>query len=195
MSEFELPDVMDISPEAIAAVENSLSPDPVPPPTARRDVDRKGNEYFRWSEQFVLEALTRSVAPSGLTVYFVQAKIRPNGEENHKNAGKRVYSRYRINYKVISGSVENPGHEIMNRLSLRSLVSLLKATEAMPDDVGTKGLGASYLMALFPKEEDIVQSPLIGRIVTGTVVNSPDKRENARNPRNNEVETWLPEVE
>ena len=193
--DLELPDVLDISPEAIAAAESSLDPEAKPPADARKDTDKKGNEYFRWSESLVIEKASRKRSTSGLTGFEIQSKIRPNGEEGHANAGKRIWTRYYINYKVLGGQEQNESHTIMNRLSLRAIASLMKATGFLPDDASSKGLSASYLIAMFPAESEPVNSPFNGKVVTGTISNGPDKREGARNPRNNSVESWLPAAE
>lgn len=194
MSEdFQLPDVLDVTPETIAAAEASLDPEVKPPADARHDKDKQNNEYWRWSEIMVIEKAELKRSPtSGLTVFFIQSKVRPNGSPDHRNAEKKVFTRYHVNFPVLAGLEQNDKHEIMNRLSMRSIASLLKATALMPDDASSKGLSGSYLKQIFPADTEVHASPLVGQIVTGVVVNAPNKRDNTRT---NSVEAWLPKPE
>jgi hypothetical protein len=194
--EFEMPDIMDVSPEAAAAAEASLDPDVKVPVKARKDVDKKTqDEYFRWTDSLVIEKAQRGKTTSGLTEFFIQAKIRPDGDPENKNIGKRVFSRYRVNFKVLRGQEKSPGHEIMNRLALAAIISLLKATSFAPQDASATGLKAALLTHLFPAEVEPHESPLVGKVAVGNICDKPNKGQNARKPRQTEVETWLPPVE
>jgi len=193
--ELDLPDIMDVSPETAAAAEASLDPDVKIPNKARKDVDKKtGDEYFRWSDILVIEKAQRGRTQTGLTEFFIQAKIRPDGDPDNKNVGKRVFSRYRVNFKVLSGAEQNPGHEVMNRIALAAILSLLKATGFAPLDAATAGLKAALLTHVFPAEVEPHDSPLVGLVVVGNICNKPNKGQNARRDRQTEVETWLPPV-
>lgn len=187
-SDFQLPDIFDVSPEAVAAAEASLDPDVKPPVGAREDTDKKtGDKYYRWTEAVTLEVVQRKRSASGLTEFYVQAKVRP-GAVPSKNVGKRVFSRYRINFKVLNGMESNPKHEIMNRLSMPSIMSLLKATGFAPSDPNA-GLPASLLLHLFPAEVETHESPLTGKVLLASICDAPNK--GGKRPRQTEVETWV----
>ena len=191
--EITLPDMVDISAEAVQQAEASLDPSVPPPSYARKDTDKKtGDEIFRWNDNLLIEHTERKRAKSGLTVFYVRAKIRPNGEAENKSVGKKINCNYRINFKVVAGTEDNEGHKIMNHLSTRSLLSLLKATGFAPKD-SAGGLPVSLLAALFPLESDAFVSPLVGKVAVGNVVNRPNKQATEeRYKRQTEVESWLP---
>lgn len=193
--EFQLPDIMDVSPEATQAAEAALDPNVKVPENAREDKDKKtGDSYFRWPENLVIEKAQSSRSASGLTVFFVQAKIRASEGSLADNLGRRVFTRYRLNFRVLNGQEDNPGHEIMNRLSLTAITSLLRATGFLPTDAKTKGITAALLKHVFPNDTDVHDSPIVGKTAIGNLVNRPNKGEGARHPRQTEVETWLPDV-
>lgn len=195
--EFVLPDIYDISPETISETEAGLNPNLIPPDGARKDTDKNGEVYFRWPELLLIEKAQSTRTKSGLTEFFVQAKVRPT--EGSGNVSKRVFSRYRVNFKVMRGEEENGGHRVMNRLSMTGLLSLLKSTGFLPNTVSTTGVPAALLLHLFPTyvptEIDSiannVTSELVEKIAVGNIVDRPNKG-NPKYPRTVEVETWLP---
>jgi hypothetical protein len=142
-----------------------------------------------------IEAVSRKTTESKLTAFYVMAKIRPSdmAPGQNQNVGKYVHTRYHINFKVLKGLEKNRGHEIMNDLSMRGLISLVKATGNAPDDLAEAGLSAALLRMLFPLEgEQVAENPLLGAVVVANIVNSPNKGAGARKPRQTHAETWSP---
>jgi hypothetical protein len=189
----ELPDILDVSPEAVSQTEAALDPQVHPPDDARVDLDKKtGAVYKRWAMLLTIERALRSTTASKLVCFFVQARVRPSGIAGDRTVGKRVFSRYFVNFPVLNGQEVNPGHAGMNERSMKSVVSLIKAAGLAPTDMTDTGLKAAFLSYLFPKETDVNESPLIGKEFVGNCVEQPNNSPKARFPRDTSVELWLP---
>lgn len=192
----ELPDILDISPEAVLTAEASLDPQVKPPADARVDTDKKTSaEYKRWAMRLSIDKVQRSATESKLTVFFVQARVRPSGVPGDKNVGKYVFSRYFVNFRVLNGLEVNEGHTGMNNRSMKSIVSLIKSAGLAPDDMADTGLKAAFLVHLFPKDTEPHTSPLIGKTFIGNCVEQPNNSPKAKFPRDTSVELWLPEAQ
>lgn len=190
----ELPDIIDVSPEAVSSTEAALDPQVKPPADARVDVDKKtGVERKRWAMSLSIERAERSSTSTGLVCFYVQARVRPSGIPGDKNVGKYVFSRYFVNFPILNGTITEPAsHVFMNERSMKSIVSLLKAANLAPENMATEGLKASYLAHIFPKDTDVNQSPLLGNLFVGNCVEQPNNSPKAKYPRETSVELWLP---
>ena len=196
MSEQEItvPDFYDVTPEAMATVDAALDPLPKPPENATVTIDkRNGDRYVRWSEALVLDQIESSRSPKGHTMILIRGKIKALGAPS-QNVGKRVFSRYTINFPVLNGLVKDEGLEAMNNRSMAAVKTVLQATGYWP---ASGRLTADLLRTAFPpKNPDgsgtVTQSPLLAKVVIGNLVESPNKGEGAKRDRDTKAETYLP---
>jgi len=187
--EIKVPEFLDVSPEAQAAADAAMDPNVRPPAGAKVAIDKKtGDEYFRWSEIAVIEEAASSRSPKGHTCFQVVTKIRPSGDPQNKNVGRKVWTRVYINFPVLAGAVQDDGLAAMNFRSVGTLQTLLRATGYAPREPGLK---AALLKSLFPVG-GMPPSPLVGKVVVMNLVNSPNKGENVKYDRQTQAESFLP---
>lgn len=194
MSDQHIPDFLDISPEAqaaaAAAMSRKLNWDP--PETAYVSTNEKnGDVYERWTEEVVVENAWRETTKGGLISAVVQIKSRPGNPNEHE----RTWGRHTMHPAVLARTADSETtakYSMMNDRAINAITTLLKSTGFSTEG----GLTGKLLNFIFPlKNAPGAKSPLIGKIVVANVLNSPNKGEKAKSPRQTSVDSYLPEME
>lgn len=194
MSETHIPDFLDISPDAqaaaTAAMSRKLNLDP--PADASSYTTEKGDTYERWNEAGLIEAAWRETTKTGLITAVIQVKIRAGMPNQHE----RTWGRHLIHPGVLAGvgnEEQIKKYANMNDRSINALTTLINATGFTPE---TGGISGKLLGFLFPtKNAPGAKSPLCGKTAVVNLVNSPNKGEKAKSPRQTNIDSYLPDGE
>src|SRR6185503_11186127 len=108
--------------------------------------------------------------------------------------GSTVFARHMIHFAALAGSADEitkAKYAWMNDRSINALTTLLRATGFHPE---TGGLTGKLLNYMFPvKNAPGATSPLKGKAVQLNLVDSPNRGEQAKTPRQTGVESYLPD--
>lgn len=188
-----MPDFIDVGEDVVKAAAAAMSRKFVldPPDDAVVNTTDKGDVYKRWTEGAVIENLWREGTKTGLLVAVIQSKIR----SGYPNENERSFGRHMLHTKVLAGNgtdEEIAKYQSMNDRSINAINTLLQATNYAPD---SGGLTAKLLSYLFPvKNSPGAKSPLIGKSIMVNLVDSPNKGEKAKNSRQTNVDSYLPDT-
>ena len=186
-----LPEILDVTPEADEAIEAALDPEIRPPTNAKLIGTYHGKPMHAWME--LVNIQSASVAKAKKTtnaVFTVGVKIRGEGSPN-SNAGKMIFCRYVIDFNALNGLSNDEGMTRFSHQNMRALKSLMHATNYAPVNAGT-GIQKELLKTLFPVG-GVPPSPLLGKTVRAKVWRKGAK-EDKQYPKDWEygVEVFLP---
>lgn len=187
-----MPDFVDISDDVVSAAQAAMSRKSVldPPDDAAVNTSEKGDVYKRWTEGGVIEKMHREAAKNGLMVAVVQIKIR----SGYPNEHERAWGRHMLHMNVLAGrgtDEERAKYGSMNDRALNGIMTLLQATGFAPEKGGLTGKLLNYMFP--PKGQPGAQSPIIGKTVMVNLVDSPNKGEKAKTPRQTNIDSYLPD--
>lgn len=189
-----MPDFLDISEDVQKAATAAMARKQVldPPDTAAVNTATNGDVYERWSEEGLVENVWRETTKGGLICAVIQTKMRAGMPNEHE----RAWGRHMLHPGVLAGVATDSDiakYSSMNDRAINAITTLLQATGFAP---GSGGLSGKLLNHMFPvKNAPGAKSPMIGKIVIVNLVNSPNKGEKAKNPRQTNIDSYLPEME
>lgn len=172
-----VPGFVDLSSAANTAADQLLAGfdnSPLDPPADAVVKTSKGVKYTRFAEAVQITHAYRTVSSKGLLDIVLGTLVR----QSEKNNGRRVFFHF---YKNVGQDIPE-GHIAMNERVDGQIVTLLRATQLMPDSGQVR---ASLLNILFPeKGKPGAASLLVGKAV---IVNISQVEKQARDQTTNEL--------